>query len=444
MLSLSVAVHFICPPFGRGGPGASPGKRLAAWFVLVLLAWLVLPGGPVSAQDIRGEASFKIADGYGRLTFKFSQSIDTQIRVSGNVLLIAFRQPVSVAVDRINAGASDWIGAARRDPDGRALRFALARKFKVNHIAAAEWLFVDLLPEAWSGEPPGLPSAVVEELSRRAREAEQLKRKQAEMAAKHQVAPVRVLVANHVTFTRYIFELPELTGVSADRGKDQLTLKFGAPLKFDLADSRLNEAAAVASIAATRDDDSAEVRFKFSDTVDVRSFREDFNYVVDVTPAEIRPKPEAMPPAAAKAAPPGLEAPARAAPDRPAVAPKPMAEAASPADAPPQTAAPPPGPPAAKPAQATANDGPPAAPSANEAAIAAKEAPPPAAPEVAPSPPATLEVAPPPAAAADARPAPPAAVKRTVAAQLERRGDDLQLRFAFETPTPAAILQRAD
>ena len=47
--------------------------------------------------------------------------------------------------------------AARRDPDGRALRFALTQKVKVSSMLAGDQLFIDLLPESWTGEPPPLP-----------------------------------------------------------------------------------------------------------------------------------------------------------------------------------------------------------------------------------------------------------------------------------------------
>ena len=54
-------------------------------------------------------------------------------------------------------------------------------------MAAGERLFVDLLPESWTGEPPGLPREVVEELARRAREAERQARQQAALEAQRQV-----------------------------------------------------------------------------------------------------------------------------------------------------------------------------------------------------------------------------------------------------------------
>ena len=93
------------------------------------------------------------------------------------------------------------------------------------------------------------------------------------------------------TFTRFIFELPELTGVTTDRGKDKFTLKFARPLRFDLADAKLGSADGVGAIDASLDLESSEVKFSFSGPVDVRSFREDFNFVVDVSALDAKPTP---------------------------------------------------------------------------------------------------------------------------------------------------------
>jgi hypothetical protein len=54
------------------------------------------------------------------------------------------------------------------------VRFALAQKVNVNSIETADKFFVDLLPATWNGSPPPLPHEVLEELARRAREAEHL------------------------------------------------------------------------------------------------------------------------------------------------------------------------------------------------------------------------------------------------------------------------------
>ncbi len=173
-----------------------------------------------------------------RLVFTASEYIDATARLAGNVLIISFKQPIDVSVDRVAEQAPDYIGAARRDPDGKAIRMALARSVTVNTMAAGEKFFVDLLPDTWTGVPPGLPQDVVDDLARRAREAEQLVQRERQMAAQKKTAPVRVHVATQPTFTRYVFDVPDQTSVAADRSKDRLILNFDAPLTFDLADAQ--------------------------------------------------------------------------------------------------------------------------------------------------------------------------------------------------------------
>src|SRR5688500_12256331 len=117
----------------RGRPPAAARRSCiaAGCIALLLLLMLLLLPHPVEAQQaVRGEATISTSGGYARLIFKLTEEVDAQIRVSGNVLAVFFKRPVDVAVDRIRIGAPDYIGAARRDPDGRAVRFALARKVR--------------------------------------------------------------------------------------------------------------------------------------------------------------------------------------------------------------------------------------------------------------------------------------------------------------------------
>jgi hypothetical protein len=158
----------------------------------------------------------------------------------------------------------------------------LARKVTVNSITAGDKLFVDLLPDTWSGPPPGLPQEVVEELARRAREAERLERLARRAEQEKKAVPVAVHVADQPTFTRYVFDVPDQTSVSADRGKDRLTLSFDAPLTLDLSDAEAALPATVASIHAEAEQDSTLVRFSFLAAVDLRTFRDGKSYVVDI------------------------------------------------------------------------------------------------------------------------------------------------------------------
>jgi tetratricopeptide (TPR) repeat protein len=148
------------------------------------------------------------------------------------------------------------------------------------------------------------------------------------------------------------------------------------------------------------------VRFAFAQPADVRTFREDSNYVVDVTP---------IAQGHAQGAGAGLLAGGSPPPSRPA---KPDPEP----EAKPQSK------PGAKP-EAGPEAKPEAKPRSAEAAASK------------------------PAAAGDAKDGRPAAAparaqrrdpSRPVAAELRRQGDNLRLYFAFAAPTPAAVFQRAD
>lgn len=337
-------------------------------------------------MPIKGELSMSTAGGFGRLVIRLDGEMDAEVKVSSGVLIVQFKQPVNVPVDRATNGASQYFGAARRDPDGKALRFALAQKLKVSTMTAGERLFVDLLPDSWTGEPPGLPREIVEDLARRAKEADKLALQKLAMEQQRRLPVVRVRVASQATFTRYIFELPELTPVSSERSRDNLALTFGAPLRFDLSDAKLSLPPTVSAVDADNDGAKSSVKFSFAQPADVRTFREDANYVVDVT--AINAKPSAAPLVAIG---PAMTAPATV----------PAKDAAKSEAKPPQSAA------ADKPA-------------APEAAAEAEK--PDAAPQRRPS----------------------RQANRTARAELRRQGDGLKLMFPFADKTPAAMFQRAD
>ena len=336
------------------------GMRVVAVFVvmqlLMIAALLALFPAKAAAAPVKSELAVSSQNGYVRLVFTLAEETEADVRLANGIVVITFKQPVDVSVDRIPMQAAGYVNAARTDPDGVAVRLALGRKVTVNTMAAGEKLFVDLLPEGWSGLPPGLPQDVVEELARRAREAEKKVRAQQQVAQQRVLPPVRVRVGVQPTFTRYTFGLPALIAVSVERNDDKMTMTFEAPLRFDLADVQAALPPTVAAVDSQSRGDSASVQFDFVGKVDIRTFREDNNYVVDVQP--IRPREGAADPSAQIAAlaaaaaekrvsPPALPPAEKAAASPPT---KPASEAISPrsalAPAEPPQAAEKPGPPA--------------------------------------------------------------------------------------------------
>jgi len=403
---------------------------------LLCLAGLAAPGAADDAP-IKATLAATVNDGYARLVFYMSDDDDASVRLASNVLVITFKHPIDVSVERLASQIPDYVGAARRDPDGKGIRIALSQQVKVNATPAAEKFFIDLLPASWSGQPPSLPPEVIADLARRAREADRLERKERQAVAQQRATaePVRVHVATQPTFTRYIFAVPANMAVSSDRSKERLTLTFDAPIKFDLADAVAALPPAIGGIDAELRDNSALVRFNFLAKVDVRTFRDDGGYMLDIVGADNKPDqqstapettpPATVPPAAANDAAPRAEA---AAPPAPAATEKPDIA-----------------PPAATPkveAQVAAPKTPPQPAPAADTAKAPPAAPPPA-PQAAQRDAAAV---PDKAPANDAPPPRPRAADSSgkVAVDLARQGANLKLSFPFTTPTAAAVFNRAD
>jgi tetratricopeptide (TPR) repeat protein len=437
-------------------------SRLGALLAALALMLPVAAG----AASIRSDVSVSTSGGYVRMVFRFADDPVPEVRLANGILIISFKKSIDVPVDRIASAAPDYIGAARLDPDGTAVRLALNRKVTVNSMAAGERFYVDLLPEGWTGLPPGLPQEVIDDLSRRARDAERKGREQAQLAHQRDIPAVRVRVGIQPTFTRYVFELPDLIAIATDRSRDKLALRFEAPLKFDLGDALALLPPTVAAIETESRDDAATVRFSLIGPPDLRTFREDNNFIVDIVPlgvsdahrdslAEVS-KPSAMPagsaPPSAKQ-PPGPAAPmgrsSAAPPPSSGVVPTPRSRGSEPPppalgpigrDGKAAAAAPPKEGTTADSQQALAPSAPPAAPSQ-------------AAAESGSLPSAGSTVA----RAGAEKPAPPinpdaqgpaGALQKdqspAVEVEVRRQGDGLRLIFPFAAPTAAAVFGRAD
>src|SRR4029077_5075982 len=137
-----------------------------------------------------------------------------------------FEHPVDISVDRVSDAAPDYVGSARRDPAGSAIRLWLARRVTVNPMTAGERLYVDFLPDSWSCPPPALPADVVRELAERARIAERELRPQRALSEAKKRPPIRVRASVQPTFVRFVFEMPDGVGISSVLNEQKLKLLF--------------------------------------------------------------------------------------------------------------------------------------------------------------------------------------------------------------------------
>src|SRR3954471_12309547 len=114
--------------------------------VLLLFALMLMFPGLARSEPLRGDIRVSTNAGYARLVFTFGEENDADVRLANGIVVISFKKPVDVNVDRITSGASGYVGVARRDPDGTAVRIALTRKVTVNSMAGGGHVFVDPLP----------------------------------------------------------------------------------------------------------------------------------------------------------------------------------------------------------------------------------------------------------------------------------------------------------
>ena len=255
------------------------GRPLA--FVLLLAGLAV--SQPCRADDpVRGEATFTAGGGFARLVLKLAEDVESEVSTAGSIIIIHFKRPVDIPVDKLSDAVPDYVGSARRDPDGTAIRLSLSRRATVNTMTAGERIFVDFLPDSWTGPPPALPAAVVRELAERARVAERALRAQMAVNAAKKKPPVRVRASVQPTFVRFVFEMPDGVNVSSVLNDQKLTLQFNSVLNFDLADAKVAAPPNIASINQRADVDSSAVDIVLIGEVDVHSFREEKNYVIDV------------------------------------------------------------------------------------------------------------------------------------------------------------------
>ncbi|MFL6819361.1 MAG: tetratricopeptide repeat protein [Bradyrhizobium sp.] len=252
------------------------------WFPAALVLAGLTVAGDCQADPIKGEATFSASGGFARLVFRLAEDVTSEVTTAGSILVIRFAQPVDIPVDKWADAVPSYVGSARRDPDGSAIRLSLARRVTVNTMTAGERVFVDLLPETWSGPPPSLPPEVVRELAERARTAERALRMQRATADTKKRPPVRVRASMQPTFIRLVFEMPDGIGVSSVLNDQKLALVFNALLTFDLADAKEAAPSNVASIKQKVEGDTSVVEVTLIGNVDVRSFREDKNYIVDL------------------------------------------------------------------------------------------------------------------------------------------------------------------
>ena len=244
---------------------------------LALAAGLETPALAAGA-NLRGEA---MPAGFGRLSLTFDEPVQTRIRVSNGVLIVAFGSRVQVDVARIARELPNYVSIARVDPDGRGMRFALTQPYKANLIEAGDKAFIDILPQNWAGVMPGPPPEAIAELTERLRLAEA----RAKEAARQPVVPPAMLTvstASLPTLERLIFKAPAETKLASHLSEGALKLVFDRSMNVDAAAIRNALPSGIGLAALDAGKEALSLTLSLPKDWQARSFSDETGLVVDL------------------------------------------------------------------------------------------------------------------------------------------------------------------
>ncbi|MFO1148485.1 MAG: tetratricopeptide repeat protein [Alsobacter sp.] len=252
--------------------------------VALSLAW--------SAPALAAKGTVRAAEmaGFGRAVFTFDELPKASARVSSGILIISFDQPVTLTSEKLAMELPNYVSAVRLDPDGKAMRLALVKGIKPNLMEAGEKLFVDLLPDNWKGITPSLPPDVVEDLSRRAREAEETARRLLRKKAAEETKELPFRIGTTPTFTRVVFDMPVVAPVELSKQDGRVELLFDSNLRLDAAKLKAALPPFVTGVDVQAEGGVLRVGIDLPQAQDVRGFREDEAYTIDLPVPKPPPK----------------------------------------------------------------------------------------------------------------------------------------------------------
>nr|WP_321456406.1 hypothetical protein [uncultured Cohaesibacter sp.] len=227
-------------------------------------------------------------EGFGRIILNFvgrNLLPGYSVKQDNSIFVVRFDNSVQATpVTNLPSILPDYITVARLDPDGKGLRIAFKPNVRVNTMEAGEKLFVDILPTSWQGLPPSLPQDVVLELAKRAEEALRLARSLEQSKLATRTNPkLDLRVGDHPTFTRIAFVWNVPFDSTFQRQGQEVRVDFNHKADVDLSKLRAELPSLVNDISMNHDGGGTKFSIIVSPTSDVRAFREDDSYVVDIT-----------------------------------------------------------------------------------------------------------------------------------------------------------------
>lgn len=253
-------------------------------FATALALVLCLTVSPARAAD---SVTVSTEGGYARLLFTLSPTAHVQASATGGVLTIGFDRKVALDPAALTQTLPSYIGGARADADGKALRFVLAQPVRVHSSASGEKIAIDLAQASFAGTPPDLPPPPV---------------KTASPVDPDRLDTLRVRAGSYRNFTRIVFDWARTVPYSVFPGAGKLTLRFEALARPDFSALLRQAPPWIKNAAWHIDGKSVVVEFETDADSGYHDFRDGTHIALDV----LAPKTDAdsyAPPGPAKVKP---------------------------------------------------------------------------------------------------------------------------------------------
>lgn len=179
----------------------------------LLLALCALPA--FAADRVTGSAE----NGYRRLSFTLDGAAKVGATTTEGVLTITFGRAPGITPEAIMAAAPGLITSGRAD--GQSLRFALSQPLKLHVHQQGDRAVVDLAPLSFNGTMPDLPPP-----------SKPAPPKPIDVAT---LPEIKLRAGNYSNFTRLVFDWTRNVPYAVFPGTGKITVRFGAPTRFDLS-----------------------------------------------------------------------------------------------------------------------------------------------------------------------------------------------------------------
>jgi hypothetical protein len=181
------------------------------------------PAAPAPAKaPAKARVDIDTRSGYARLLFTFPRPTPVSASIADGVLTIRLGAPIGLEADAFLERLQGFVSTGRRDADGLAYRFAIAKALALHSSSVLNRTAIDLIPDSFKGVPPELPPPPPAPPPPAAPDVSKL-------------AALKVRVGEYANFTRLVFDWPKPVTYMVYPGRGRISVRFQSLARPDFS-----------------------------------------------------------------------------------------------------------------------------------------------------------------------------------------------------------------